>query len=175
VQEVRDLDCVKCGVTFENYDHLRDHCWAVHGEAICLMLKHLPINYQDAVFQQSFDLGVTVLNVVIGGQIWHGSICCGICKIGFDNPGELFVHLFHRHTTLCAVRAEGIERWPVRVGRLVPELTDILKRMTATVAIRCLVENSVYTDRTCAECGVVLADDDAAWEHAVQRHLIIVF
>jgi hypothetical protein len=177
--EVAELHCVSCDVECQNEENLIEHCWQMHGEGLAYMLKHRPIGYQDDTFEKMFGLGVKCLNEIAAGQIWHGSIACGMCKIGFDHPGELFIHLFHRHSRVCAVRAGAMPEWPIRGDRLVAELQAVLKRICGKSAGQRLVEAEVFEKDgeqcSCRQCSVSFKDKQEMWSHIESCHLLITF
>jgi hypothetical protein len=174
-----DNECRVCKAKFESDEEFQDHCWRTHGDVISDFLKHRPVNYSEGTFAAAFSYGVMCMNEIVIGQICHGCIACGICKIGFDDPGELFVHLFHRHTKLCAVSSKTIEIWPLTAVDLQSDLQDVLKRCCMTASLRTLVESGIYefTDETkrCLECRIDLASDEGAWAHASKFHLVVIF
>jgi hypothetical protein len=105
--KVSEGECRICSVRFDSDPELREHCWRAHGDEIALFLKHRPVNYGEETFAAAFHYGVICMNEITIGQICHGCIACGLCKIGFDDPGAL-----------CAVSAKTIEIWPLVVGDL---------------------------------------------------------
>lgn len=125
--------CSLCSKYISNEDQNPEfdlnHCWQYHGEIIPNLLKHKPINYSDKCFIESFPLGVKSINQLHVGMMFKGSIVCGFCKIGFDHPGELFVHLFHRHTQLIAVHANEMDQWPLKIYDMHIEFQNVLKRL----------------------------------------------
>jgi hypothetical protein len=168
-------ECRICESAFATDADFEAHCWRSHGHEIAFLLKHRPVNYSDGTFASAFRHGVVCLNEVTVGQICHGSIACGLCKIGFDDPGELFIHLFHRHTRLCAVSARAIDIWPLPASALPPDLLDVLRRCCMGGALRALRDAGIFEGGRCAECRLELAGDDAAWRHAVALHLAVLF
>jgi hypothetical protein len=176
--QVEENECKLCHAEFANSRELERHCWDGHGDLIAMMLKHRPINYSEETFRQSHALGMMCMNRVIIGQVCHGSITCGLCKIAFDDPSELFIHLFHRHTKLFAVKASEIGQWPMKFTDMPAEIQSILKRLCGQQAIVALDNANIYQgdpdNRKCNECGIDIPGAEA-WEHAAHFHLIIVF
>jgi hypothetical protein len=119
------------------------------------------------------------LNEILVGQMYHGSIACSVCKIGFDDPEELFIRLFHRHTQLCAVNAKTIEVRPLRVADMLDELLATLRRVCMDNTITTLVNRGIYqldaVAKRCTECDCDLESEDGAWRDAVAVHLVIKF
>jgi hypothetical protein len=177
--EVVDLHCVKCDADCENEETLIGHCWQVHGEAIGQLLKHRPLGYQDETVEQMFGLGVTCINEIAAGHVWHGSIACAMCKIGFDHPGELFIHLFHRHSRIYAVRSGAVPEWPIRADRLDRALREVLQRWCCDSACRALMKAEVFgragDQYSCLQCCISFKDNLEMWGHIEKSHLVILF
>jgi hypothetical protein len=177
--QVDGLACKLCGLTAENPLELEDHAWEMHGSLVSEMLKHHPVHYQDDTFRRAFHYGMMCLNEILVGQMCHGSITCSFCKIGFDDPGELFIHLFHRHTRLCAVSAKAIDVWPLKAADMLDELLGALKRVCMENALRTLVDRGIYrldeTMKRCIECKCDLKNEEDAWKHAAVCHLVVIF
>jgi hypothetical protein len=178
-RQVDGLECHLCNLAFATQQQLEDHTWDVHGDLVSEMLKHHPVHYQEDTFRRAFHYGVMCLNDILVGQMCHGSIACSVCKIGFDDPGELFIHLFHRHTRLCAVSAKAIEVWPLRAADMLDELLTTLRRVCMDNAFKTLVDRGIYqfdgTAKTCIECKCDLDNEDSAWKHATAFHLVVIF
>lgn len=160
-------------------DRLLDHCWSEHGVHLAQMLKHRPINYHEGTFAASFGDGVLCINQLAYGEVFHGSICCAFCKIGFDDPGELFVHLFHRHTKLVAVHAADLDKWPLKAKNLGEEYIAVLHRMCCSRALACLHGAGIFVPQdagfSCSDCSYFMIDEDVQWQHALSHHLIVTF
>lgn len=120
-----------------------DHCWRFHGEEIVKMLKHRPNRYSESCFTSCFPWGVTSIHPMNSGQMFMGSISCSFCKIGFDDPGELFVHLFHRHTNAIAVKKSDTFKWPLRASDLHPEFLEIMEKWCLQFAVNALADENV--------------------------------
>jgi hypothetical protein len=172
---VESPKCGLCGIDCVDAEAFRAHAWDAHGGELSRMLKHRPIHYRDDTFINSLPLGIRALNALRAGQLWHGSLCCGICKIGFDHPGELFVHLFHRHARVCAVSAAQAQEWPIPAREIVPEMQALLTRLCRESGIAALVRAEVFQEHRCKECGAAFANDDEEWAHALQCHIVLVF
>ena len=177
VHQVDNTFCKLCNR--ECNDNILDHCWREHGTMLAHMLKHRPINYKEELFASSFDKGVMCIDHLAYGEIHHGSICCAFCKIGFDDPGELFIHLFHRHTRLTAVHSADLERWPLKAKDLEPDFIAVLHRICGTRALACLHDNQIFVPQDsghfCTDCSDFMLDEDVQWQHALSHHLILIF
>lgn len=134
--------CTLCDISVPNESSI-NHCWTNHGDQIVEMLKHRPNNYSDECFKESFPFGVKCICQISAGMMFKGSIACGFCKIGFDDPGELFVHLFHRHTRLIAVKKSDLVKWPLKARDLHIEFQNVLKKWCYDSAIDALSDESV--------------------------------
>lgn len=176
LKQIEDTKCKICDKDFGN--ELIDHCWSEHGDIIAHFLKHRPVNYNEHTFQDAFDFGVMCLNELASGEMCWGSYSCAFCKIGFDDPGELFIHLFHRHTRVRAVHASKIDAWPLKLCDLLPELKSVLKRTSFINSVECLIENNIYKKEekiSCNECHIQFVNDEQMWKHSCENHLIIIF
>jgi hypothetical protein len=174
--EASELKCCVCDLEFADENALKVHCWMCHGDFLASMLKHRPASYSEETFSESMRFGELCLRKGIAAVVWHGSICCGICKIGFDDPGELFVHLFHRHSRIRVVRADEIGKWPLALKSLPKEFIGVVKRVLGNRIIDCLVGSKIY-EAACVKCGDCqfgLGDPQRGWDHALQLHVVVL-
>jgi hypothetical protein len=179
LQTMRQVDDLECRLSFGTPPEFEDHAWEVHGNLVPEILKHHPVHYQADTFRRAFHYGVMCLNNILVGQMYHGSIACSVCKIGFDDPGELFIHLFHRHTRLCAVSAKTIEVWPLRAADMLDELLATLRRVCMDNAVKTLLNRGIYqldvAAKKCTECQGDLESKYVAWKHAIAVQLVVIF
>jgi hypothetical protein len=175
IEGIQPPFCTICSLDCGTFEKFRVHAWRAHGDRISAILKQRMRGYRNDTFTDSFDLGVRVLNAIHVGQIWHGSLCCGFCRIGFDTPGELFVHLFHRHARVCATSAQQAAGWPIPGRDLVAEMQELVGRFCQDNTLDCLTEAGIFSEGKCMECQVALEDEAVAWQHALQSHIVLVF
>ncbi|EAY15216.1 Zinc finger, C2H2 type family protein [Trichomonas vaginalis G3] len=172
--------CNFCDMNFDTVEELKEHHWLEHGQIIAQMWKHRPGCYDDDTFLNSFDLGVKAVNETIYGIMIEGILCCWDCRIGFDSPEELFVHLFHRHAFLCVLNKSDInQNYPFLLPKLPSEFLSTLERFCGDNArVECIVAR-IFSEKEdylhCDECNVDMKTKDEVWEHMRDNHLILTF
>lgn len=172
--------CNFCDITFDSLDKLKEHHWWEHGQIIAQMWKHRPGCYDDDTFASSYDLGIKAVNETIYGVMIEGILCCWDCRIGFDAPEELFVHLFHRHAFVCAMNKCDIDpNYPFPLYKIPTEFLSTLERFTYDNAkAECIVAR-IFSDCGeyihCDECGIDMHTKEEIWAHMRDNHLILTF
>lgn len=168
----RGLCC--CDSEFESEDALRDHCWNQHGEFIANLVKHRP-TLDESIFEESIENGIMCIDKLAYGEIRNGAITCAFCKTGFDNPGELFVHLLHRHSKIVCLSADEFPRWPLPVTCVHPRVITSIVSTCKQGAIDSHILESVPEGHVCTLCDEVLPTDSEIYQHLLQKHLALTF
>lgn len=164
---------------FQNQEELVKHIWMEHGELLASLWKHRPVHYSENTYDQSQDLGILCLTELCFGELNRGRIACGFCKIAFDDPGELFVHLFHRHTSVKIMKAEELSLWPLPLFKLPKECKQTVKMMCHEAIISELKKAEMFQKNSnliiCTNCNKILHDKHELWHHAESFHVAISF
>ncbi|OHS95930.1 Zinc finger, C2H2 type family protein [Tritrichomonas foetus] len=173
------MKCEICDLLFIDENKMIDHCWNSHSEVFISLWKHRPSLYPDCLYDQCHDLGIIVIEKMLSGTIFKGIYTCAFCLIGFDSPGELFIHLFHRHTVIKTVTKNNIDLWPIKINAIPVIMTNVLKKLCFDSIVESLDERGIFnvfpTAVRCNECNVVFDSVDEEWEHILNNHIIIDF
>ena len=173
--------CLLCMQEFNNEDELIDHVWIQHGETLPEIWKHRPTNYDEDTCKECLDLGITAINDFIYGEIAYGIITCWDCRIGFDSPYELFIHLFHKHICFRVLFHRDIPSdFPFMVANLPEELYLIVQRFCQKNTEMEMEIAEIYSQKAgfyghCNECNLDFDDEDEAFKHFAHNHLVFMF
>ena len=136
-------------VNFETEEELIEHCWNNHPGIFISLWKHRPSLYPKDLFEKCSKFGVVSIEKLLSGTMYNGVYACSFCLVGFDSPGELFIHLFHRHTVIQAVKASEIEIWPLKVKDMPLILQNLIKKMAfADIIAELEKQGIVRVDKT---------------------------
>ena len=174
--------CKKCLLTFENEEELKHHVWVHHGLAVGDLWKHKPPYHEDDTFNElTYKLGVDALNKTIYGEVIEGIICCWDCRIGFDDPAELFIHLFHKHTFLACFSIHEIDfNYCFLLAHIPLVMQRVLHKYCYDNALAELCLANIFSQEDddtiiCNECNLTMNDSDEAWDHMIHKHLCLFF
>ena len=139
--------------------------------------KHQPNNYLSQTIEESNKNGIDVINLTDFGLIHQGIIICSMCKIGFDYPQELFIHLFHKHTSIKIISSKFIEFWPFSLNKLTVELQEIIIKISFQKACSILKELNIFSDNLnkCMECGNFFNSEEDLISHLKEKHIVLTF
>lgn len=137
--------CLVCNESYENEELLKKHLWEEHGTYFTSLWKHHPRPYTNQMYKSVFDLGIRIMNTMNVATMIKGIYACSACNIGFDEPGEVFIHLFHRHISLFAVRASDAPLWPLKMSDIPEVLQLVVKTTHYQNTIDVLCENQVLS------------------------------
>ena len=180
VTEDRDVGvCHLCGATFADNTAIVEHCWYEHADQVIDMWKSRPSCYPEELYKECENLGKVAIELLAGPQMIDGSLACRFCEVGLSDPGELFLHMFHKHCALRTVKAEAIQKYPMKVGDLPVMLQELIRR-TTFVALQESLEREGIFDAfpscvRCNECLNVFNDEDDEWDHLIHFHVVIGF
>lgn len=170
--------CKKCNRTFDSEIEIKDHSWRDHGEEIGDLFKHKPANYPPELYKEAREIGITCMTKISYGIDFWGTIACGFCRIGFDDPGELFIHMFHRHTRIRVVSVADFNIWPLPYKSLPIMIQNALFPIVIDSAIKTLYDSNIFTGdelKECKECGIKFGSLKQMHQHIIDNHLIIQF
>lgn len=156
--------CHLCGATFADNTAIVEHCWYEHADSIISMWTHRPSCYPDELYKECFDIGVKVIQAVAGAEEIDGSYACVFCGTGSDDPGELFLHMFHRHSTISTVSCREIDIYPLKICDLPVMLQDVIRRTNFDGIQQSLEISGVFdvfpSVVRCNECLEVFNDEN---------------
>ncbi|OHS96142.1 hypothetical protein TRFO_37704 [Tritrichomonas foetus] len=171
--------CNLCNLNFLNEKLLIDHCWSIHPGVFISLWKNKPSTYPHNIYNDCIALGITVIEKFNVGSINKGVYCCTFCHIGFDSPGELFIHLFHKHSIIKVVKSVDVDLWPLKLSEFPMILIDVVRRMSFNKAVVALDEIGAFNvfpeTVRCNECCIVFDELEEEWDHLMKNHLIIDF
>ena len=175
--------CKKCALTFMDEKELKYHVWVHHGLDVGGLWKHKPPYHEDDEFNTlTYNLGVDALNKTIYGEVIEGIICCWDCKIGFDTPAELFIHLFHKHTFMACFSTHEIDyQYCFLISRIPLIMQNVLQKycyenaVTELTLASILAQDCNSDEVICNECKLSFHSQKEVWDHLIHNHLCLFF
>lgn len=136
-------------VSFDSEDQFLEHCWMNHSGVFISLWKHRPSPYTRDLYNQCFDFGKLAIENLPSATMFNGVYACNYCLVGFDSPGELFIHLFHRHTVVQTVKACDVVKWPFQLKDLPKDMVELIRKISFVDAVQSLEKEGILQiDRT---------------------------